>query len=222
MTAQLPAAVLWDMDGTLIDSEPYWMRAEHDLVASFGGTWTEEDGHALIGSGLYQSAHVFQSRGVELSAEEIIRRLSHQVLEQVLESVPWRPGAREFIRLLDDARIPSAIVTMSMRPTAEHIAGLLGIRHIVSGSDVTHEKPHPEPYLRGAELMGAAPGACIAVEDSQPGLASAVAAGTRAIGIPAHVDLPMSASYTLWDTLEGRTLDDLAAVFAGSTEAVAR
>src|SRR5690606_5573286 len=83
VTFALPAAVLWDMDGTLIDSEPYWMHAEEQLVTSFGGEWTTEDGHDLVGSGLYQSASIFQRKGVALSATEIVETLSNSVLNQL-------------------------------------------------------------------------------------------------------------------------------------------
>lgn len=221
MTLQLPSAILWDMDGTLVDSEPYWMAAEEELVKSYGGEWTADDGRKLIGTGLPQAARVFQSRGVQLSVDEIVARLSAQVLEQLVDAVPWRPGVLELMAELDAAGIPSGIVTMSLRSNALFIADKLGIEHVVSGDDVDHEKPHPEAYLRGAALFQVPPEACIAFEDSLPGLASASAAGTVAIGVPAHVDLPPSESYTVWPTLVGRTLTDLSAVFgSASTDAV--
>nr|WP_255506528.1 HAD family phosphatase [Cryobacterium sp. BB736] len=214
VTSQLPAAVLLDMDGTLIDSEPYWMTAETELVESFGGVWTHEDAMGQVGSGLFDSAHVFQDRGVDLPAAEIIGRLTSRVVAQLSDSVPWRPGARELVAALAEAAVPTAIVTMSMRTMADPIARLLGIDHVVSGDDVDNEKPHPEPYLRGAELLGVAAIDCVAIEDSRPGLASAVASGAAVIGVPAHIPLEPSPDYTLWPTLEGKTLDDIAAVFS--------
>src|SRR5690606_9402352 len=83
VTTSLPAAVLWDMDGTLIDSEPYWISAETALVESFGGTWTHEEALVLVGQGLDYSARMLQAKGVELSEEEIILGLTQRVLEQV-------------------------------------------------------------------------------------------------------------------------------------------
>ncbi len=67
VTDSYPAAVLWDMDGTLVDTEPYWLNAEEELIAAWGGVWTREDGLQLVGSGLERSALIFQSRGVDLS-----------------------------------------------------------------------------------------------------------------------------------------------------------
>ena len=76
MTKRLPAAVLWDMDGTLVDTEPYWMRAELELIREFGGTWTEEDALQVVGAGLWDAAAVFQRAGVDLPADEIVERLT--------------------------------------------------------------------------------------------------------------------------------------------------
>ncbi|MEO6942923.1 MAG: HAD family phosphatase [Terrimesophilobacter sp.] len=212
MSRHIPAAVLLDMDGTLVDTEPYWMTAENELVRSFGGEWSAEDGLGLVGSGLAVSAAIMQSRGVALSIDGIIAHLTQRVLDQAMGEIPWRPGALDLVRSVRDERIPTALVTMSMRPLAEHIAYAFEIPLfdiIVSGEDVGHPKPHPEPYLRAAELLGVDIKTCIAIEDSIPGLASAVASGAAAVGVPAHVPLPKSESYTLWTSLAGRTVDDL-------------
>ena len=91
-------AVLFDMDGTIIDSEPYWMIAERELVESFGGTWSDEQGYALVGSGLWNSAGVIKAAGVELELDDIVHRLSDRVLGQIEQAVPWRPGVREILR----------------------------------------------------------------------------------------------------------------------------
>ncbi len=217
VTSPAPAAVLWDMDGTLVDTEPYWMAAERELVTSHGGTWTAEDGLLLVGSGLQHSANVLQGRGVALGETEIIDHLTERVLDQARSAIPWRPGARELLLELRAAGIPLALVTMSMRPLAEHIAEAFDspmFDAIVTGGDVEHAKPHPQAYLRAAELLGVDPRDCLAIEDSVPGLASAAAAGAVVIGVPAHVDLPESASYALWPTLAGRTLDDLVELFS--------
>lgn len=212
------------MDGTLVDTEPYWMTAEQELVASYGGAWTAEDGLTLVGSGLPHSASVLRGRGVALDEAEIIDRLTERVLGQARDAIPWRPGARELLLDLQDARIPVALVTMSMRPLAEHIAAAFDppmFDVIVTGGDVEHAKPHPQPYLQAAELLGVDPRDCVAIEDSVPGLASATASGAVVIGVPSHVDLPESTSFTLWPTLTGRTTVDLAELFARERAATA-
>lgn len=214
VTIALPAAVLWDMDGTLIDSEPYWMEAESELVSTFGAEWTAEDGRDLIGAGLYQSASIFQRKGVDLSATEIVETLSQSVLDHLHREIPWRPGVLSLISDLREAGIPSGIVTMSLRPAATFIAEQLGIEHVISGSDVANEKPHPEAYVSGAALFGADAPACIAVEDSINGLRSAVASGALSLAVPSHQPIPASPDYTLWPTLEGRTVEDIVQLFA--------
>lgn len=212
MTRQFPAAVLVDMDGTLVDTEPYWMTAERELVYAHGGTWTAEDGLTLVGQGLENSAAVLRSRGVDLSIAEIIDHLTERVLAQTKTDIPWRPGALELLGSVRSAGIPIALVTMSMRPLAEHIVHSGEeplVELIVSGGDVANPKPHPEPYLRAAQLLAVDITECVAIEDSLPGLASAVASGATVVGVRAHIDLPLSVDYTLWATLAGRSVDDI-------------
>ncbi len=190
------------MDGTLVDTEPYWLTAEVELVAAFGGVWTVEDGMQLVGSGLWHSARVFQGRGVDLTEDEIVERLTTRVLEQVAVEVPWRPGARELLTELVDLGIPTALVTMSTRTMAETIAASIGFEAfaaIVGGDDVQHSKPHPQPYLLGAEALGVSASDCVALEDSPPGVASAVAAGAVTVAVPMHIALPEHPSYDVRD-----------------------
>ena len=213
VTHTLPAAVLWDMDGTLVDTEPYWMTAQDALVHAWGGTWTHEDGLTLVGSGLWNAATIFQDRGVHLTADEIVDHLTNRVLMQLRESgVPWRPGARELLTELRDANVPTALVTMSVSEMAHHVAdrlGFVGFDVVVSGNDVANAKPHPEPYLRAAELLGVEITQCVALEDSTPGVQSASSAGAVTIGVPFHVPIAESANYSLWPTLNGVSLEQI-------------
>lgn len=215
--SSLPAAVLWDMDGTIVDTEPYWMQAETELVAEFGGSWTHDDGLLMVGLGLWKSAGILQTRGVELSSDAIVARLTDRVQEQLIEQgVPWRPGARELLQQLKHAGVPTALVTMSIERMARQVIDLMGFSAfdvVVAGDMVAESKPAPDPYLLAAERLGVDPQACIAIEDSVPGVESAVAAGTITIAVPHHIDLPLSARYTSWPTLAGRTVDDLAALY---------
>lgn len=220
--ASVPAAVLWDMDGTLVDTEPYWMVAEHELVTAWGGTWTDEDGLQLVGQGLWSSALVFQSRGVALEPQQIIDILTDRVLAQIAEHVPWRPGARELLAEVRSAGIPTALVTMSIKRMADTIVAALDAELgrpafdvIVAGDEVERPKPYPDAYLRAAELLGVPIAACIAVEDSEPGVASAVASGATTFAVPFHVPLPASPAYTLLESgLEGVGVERLVAAHA--------
>lgn len=211
-----PAAVLWDMDGTIVDTEPYWMAAEVRLVESFGHTWTTDDAMQLVGSGLEQSAGILQNAGVDLPIPAIIDRLTDEVLAQIDEAVPWRPGARELIQQLREAGIPVALVTMSLRRMALRVARAIGddvFDVVIAGDDVTDPKPHPEPYLAAARALGLDITACVAIEDSRFGLQSAVASGAATIGVPLHLSLENGATHVIWaGGLADRTVDDLTAV----------
>jgi HAD superfamily hydrolase (TIGR01509 family) len=205
------------MDGTLVDTEPGWMAAETALLARFGRPWTRQQALALVGFGLEDSAAVLQEHGVLRSVPEIIDTLTDSVVDGLRMHVPWRPGALELLAELRKAAVPTALVTMSIRRMAEAIAAAVPFRAfdvVVSGSDVAHQKPHPDPYLRAAAQLGVDVTAAVAIEDSPPGLASAVASGAATIGVPHVVPLPDGPAWTLWPTLAGRTVADLAAVLA--------
>ena len=208
------------MDGTIVDTEPYWMAAEIELVESFGGSWTHDDAIGMVGQGLDFTAAALRSHGVDLTDEQIVLSLTGRVIEQVREHVPWRPGAYELLSELRGAGVKTALVTMSWRNLAEFVveaietAGLATpFDAIVSGDDVENAKPHPEPYLRAAELLGVAITDCVAIEDSTPGLASAVASGAVAIAVPHVVPIAAAPEHISWPSLDGRTVADLVAAF---------
>lgn len=213
-TKQLPAAVLWDMDGTLVDSEPYWILSETKLASEYQFAWGEEDGHSLIGLSLYDSAQIIRSKvGIaDLSDEQIIDRLTTAVVEQLGERLPWRPGALELLTELRAHGIKTALVTMSMRRMATAVADSIGFPAfdvVVAGDDVTRGKPHPEPYLRAAELLGVAASDCVAIEDSRTGVASAEAAGCFTIGVPHLAEIPAGPNRLLVKSLTELNLNRL-------------
>jgi HAD superfamily hydrolase (TIGR01509 family) len=192
-SAALPAAVLFDMDGTLVDSEPYWMRAEHEIVAEHGATWTHEDALGAVGQALLTTGSMLRDAGVPLEPAEIVTWLVDRVNEQLREMVPWRPGVLELLEDLRAASIPCAIVTMSYRSQAQVVADGAPAGtfvHLVTGDEVVYGKPHPEPYLVAAGLLGVPPEQCVAIEDSGPGITSALASGARTLGVPAEVPVP--------------------------------
>ncbi|HEX2783928.1 MAG TPA: HAD hydrolase-like protein, partial [Ilumatobacteraceae bacterium] len=93
-----PAAVLWDMDGTLVDTEPYWIDCEFELVEAHGGTWSQEHAHAIVGSDLHESGrYIREHGGVDLPVDEIVNQLLDGVIARVRLNMPWRPGARDLL-----------------------------------------------------------------------------------------------------------------------------
>ena len=206
------AAVLWDLDGTIVDTEPMWMAAEHDLAAEHGAEWTEEDGLALVGNTLLESGRYIRERlGSDLSAEAIVDRLVDRLADSLGGEVPWRPGAAELVREL--AAAGCSMIPTYERPAAP-VAEALPFDAVVTGDAVTHGKPHPEAYLRAAELLGVDPTQCLAIEDSRTGARSANAAGCLVLVVPHMVPVPPQERRVFRDTLAGMRLEDLRALRA--------
>jgi HAD superfamily hydrolase (TIGR01509 family) len=197
------------MDGTLVDTEPYWIEEEFELVAEYGGSWTEEHARNLVGNDLIVSANYIRDRGgVTLSPEQIIDRLLARVVARVEVHLPWRPGARSLLASLVAAGVPCALVTMSYQVLAQAVVAALptgSFRTVVAGDDVAHGKPHPEPYLMAAERLGVQPEACVAIEDSLTGVTSAEAAKVPTLAVEHLIEIPPAAGRTVVRTLEGWT-----------------
>lgn len=210
------------MDGTIVDTEPYWIAAEHALVEAHGGTWSHGQAIQLVGQSLTYSAGILQNAGVDLESREIIDTLTAEVIRGVQRRVPWRPGARELLDELHQAGVRCALVTMSEGPLAREIVASLPkpyFEFVVTGDTVTRGKPHPEAYLTAVELLqGSDPALtidhCVALEDSAPGVAAAVASGVSTVAIPHIVPIPDSPRHTTWDSLSGRTVAELVALAA--------
>jgi HAD superfamily hydrolase (TIGR01509 family) len=206
-------AVLFDMDGTLIDSEPYWLASEQALAKEHNGTWTHEDGLSVVGMSLDESSKLFKDKAnIDLEPQEIVTRLTSDVQSQLQKIVPWRPGARELLFDLKKHNVKTALVTMSLRRMAQQVVDAIDFPAfyiIVAGDDVLRGKPHPEPYLKAAELLGFAPENCFAFEDSISGITSAEAAGTIAIGIQNIVPIPKQEGRIIWPTMQGVTYKTL-------------
>ena len=165
MNARRPAAVLWDLDGTLVDTEPYWIECEYELVEAHGGTWSEEHAHAIVGSDLRESARYIREHGdVDLPIDEIVNQLLDGVIARVRRNVPWRPGARDLLAQLRTEKVPCALVTMSWRRLADAVVGELprgSFAATIVGDEVRRGKPHPEPYLAAARALdGLTEGLC--------------------------------------------------------------
>ncbi|UBQ04102.1 MULTISPECIES: HAD family hydrolase [Curtobacterium] len=236
MTAQhpervLPAAVLWDMDGTIIDTEPIWQQSQVELTDRYGAEWTHEDGLSLVGSGLERSGEILRDRGVDMEVEEIVLWMTDYVTQRLQGGeLPWRPGARELVEELHDRGIPTALVTMSRRTMALVTAdavGARGFRVVVAGDDVDRPKPYPDAYLAAAAQLGVDPTACVAIEDSATGVASAVASGAVTVAVEHIVPLSEIAGgdvhlTTLADVDVDRLVELTSPALAARTETATR
>ena len=218
MTAR-PAAVLWDMDGTLVDTEPYWFQAERDLVESYGHDWPDHHAHALIGFDLIESAEYIREHGhVPLDPADIVERMMTGVIEQIDRDTIWRPGARRLLAALNEAGIPCVLVTMSWRRLVEPVLAALPpdtFQAVIVGDEVPagRGKPHPDPYIMGAAAVGVNPIDCVAIEDSPTGVRSALGAGCRVLGVPNIKALTPESRMTLVDSLRGIEILDLERLF---------
>jgi len=207
------AAVLIDMDGTLVDTEPYWMAAEWTLIEAHGGTWSDEHQENLVGNALIASAeYIREHGGIDLPPEEIVERLLDEVVRSATAEMPWRPGARELLANLKAAGIPTALVTMSYTRLAQTMIELLPadtFTTVVTGDQVSDGKPHPEAYLTAAERLGVKPAGCVAIEDSPTGIASAEAAGCVVVAVPHHVPVEPAPRRRFVESLSDLTVEVL-------------
>ncbi len=212
-------AVLWDMDGTLVDTEPYWIASEFDIVERYGnGSWSHEHGLALVGKDLRDSAAYIRDVGaMPFDIDEIVNLMMDGVIARCAEATPWRPGARELLAELGERGVPCALVTMSWRRLTDAIVPLLPVGSftaIVTGDDVERGKPHPDPYLTGAARLGRAAHECIAIEDSTLGARSADAAGCCTIVVPHVVAVAAEHGHHRLASLDGVDVEKLSGLFS--------
>ncbi|OKI60524.1 HAD family hydrolase [Micromonospora sp. CB01531] len=209
--------MLFDMDGTLVDSEKLWDVALQELAAVYGGTLSDTARKSMIGTSMAASMRILHDdlgqpeRDPQASAEWINAR----ILELFRTGLQWRPGALALLRAVRAAGIPTALVTSSVRPLVEVAMDTLGrdsFDAVVCGDEVDSVKPHPEPYLAAARLLGVPIARCVAIEDSATGVASALAAGAAVLAVPAEVPLPPTDGVHLLESLSGADLELLAAL----------
>src|SRR5262249_48333054 len=181
-------AVLFDMDGLLVDSEPLWFEAERSVMARLGGPWTEADQQQLMGGTLTHTVGYMRARALRPAAPELIGAGRRDPLAALIaeRGVPLMAGAAELLAELGAAGIPRALVTSAQRRIMDAVLASTGLAFAITvcAEDVRRSKPDPEPYLRAAALLGAAPGGCVVLEDSPRGIASAQAAGCPVLAVP--------------------------------------
>ena len=209
-----PVAVLFDMDGTLVDSEKVWDVSLADTAAWLGGRISQQARNDMVGSNMARTVGLMHADlGVDADQESTAAFLTERTAELFSGPLPWRPGAHELLDAVTAAGIPMALVTATKRSLTTLALNTIGAHRfqaIVCGDEVQHGKPHPEPYLRAAAMLGVAPADCLVIEDSILGVTAGEAAGCSVLGVPSEVPLPEGPGRSLRDTLVGLTVDGLA------------
>jgi HAD superfamily hydrolase (TIGR01509 family) len=207
-------AVLFDMDGTLVDSEKLWDVALHELAARYGGALSDAARKAMVGSDMASSmAILLADLGLTTADQDPTEGaawLEKRVAELFLSGLEWRPGALALVEAVRRAGLPTALVTSTARPLVEVALDTLGrdsFDAVVCGDEVSAPKPDAEPYLTAARLLGVPIRECVAIEDSPTGVASARAAGAVVLAVPSEVPIDPVEGVHL---LESLTAVDLA------------
>jgi HAD superfamily hydrolase (TIGR01509 family) len=192
-------AVLFDMDGTLIDSEKVWEVALNDLAERYGGVLSHEARLAMVGTSSERTMEIMLAdldqpwRDPVEGADWLDRRAE----ELFADTIEWRPGAHELLAAVRAAGLKTALVTNTRRVLVDVALVTIGADNfdlLVCGDDVTDPKPGPEPYLAAAAGLGVQLASCVAIEDSPTGIRSAVGAGCVVVAIPLEVAVePMGA-----------------------------
>jgi HAD superfamily hydrolase (TIGR01509 family) len=210
------AAVLFDMDGLLVDTEPLWFETEIEVMARLGAPWTKEDQAALLGGSMERSvAYLLARATTPATPAEVERWLLEGMLRRVgAGRVTVLPGARELVAAVTAAGLPVALVTSSLRRFAEAVLAGAGLEFPVTvfGEDVPATKPDPAPYLLAAKLLDVDPARCVALEDSANGVASATAAGCLVVAVPSFVAIPPAPGRLVVSSLRDVTVDRLRAL----------
>ncbi|KSZ57395.1 HAD family hydrolase [Rhodococcus pyridinivorans KG-16] len=209
-------AVLWDMDGTLLESERLWDIGMHELSLHLGGPMSDETRISTIGGPMDLAVlRTFAGLGLDPTPDEAAAAaawLTDYMGRLFADGLTWRPGAQAALRTVREAGLGSVLVTNTERALCEVALETLGRAHFdhsVCGDEVPAGKPDPAPYLRAAELLGLDPAQCLAVEDSPTGAAAADAAGCTVLVVPSLVDVPGSERRVFRSTLEGLSAEDL-------------
>jgi len=212
------AAVLFDMDGLLVDTEPLWLETETEVMARLRAPWTPQDQEALLGGSMQRTVGYLLAKATRPAPPAVVERwIMEGMLGRVRDGrVVVRPGARELLAAVAADRLPHALVTSSQRLLADAVLASTGMTFPVTvcAEDVSMTKPDPEPYLLAAKLLDADPARCVALEDSPNGVASASAAGMRVVAVPSLVPIPSAPGRAVAASLRDVTLATLRALVA--------
>ncbi|NLU84913.1 HAD family phosphatase [Rhodococcus sp. HNM0569] len=214
------------MDGTLLDTEKLWDVAVRELSEHLGGPMSDETREATIGASSANAlAVVFDSLGLDKKPAALAEAkawLFARVGELFGAGLEWRPGARDALQAARDLGARTALVTNTERVLTEPALDVLGrgfFDATVCGDEVSDGKPSPEPYARGAALLGLRPEQCLAIEDSPTGAASATAAGCRVLVVPGVALVDEAPRRVLRTSLVGLTTAEFARVWESAEAA---
>ncbi|HSZ44653.1 MAG TPA: HAD family phosphatase [Streptosporangiaceae bacterium] len=211
-------AVMFDMDGVLVDSEPLWFRAETAVMARLGGSWAEGDQHVLVGGSMAVTVAYLLERGTRAADPADVERWLVDSMAEMLSSgpLPVMPGARELVEQVSAAGLPYALVTSSERVIMDAVLSGFGAAFPVTvcADDVSACKPDPEGYLLAAAKLSVEPARCIVIEDSLNGVAAAEAAGCLAVAVPSVVPIPAAPGRVVACSLAELSLQRLRAEYA--------
>lgn len=211
-------AVLFDMDGLLVDTEPLWFEAERAVMARMGGGWTREDQRALIGGTLERTVAYLRAKAPRPAEPETVGRWVVDTMAGLVRArgAPLLRGAERLLGEVAAAGLAHGLVTSAEREIMEAVLAVTGIDFpaAVCAQDVRSGKPSPEPYLRAAGLLGVAPARCVALEDSPNGAAAARAAGCAVVVVPSMPGLRYAdgGDWVIAESLADVTLDHLRAL----------
>ncbi|WP_025274555.1 HAD family hydrolase [Haloglycomyces albus] len=209
-----PQAILWDMDGTLVDTEPLWDEVIIEILAAYGQTMTTDIRNSLIGAAEHHSVPIILDvigLGPE-RADDIRTLMNDKISARFDAGVEHKPGAQALLDQACAAGIKQALVTSTNRALTEHLLPHIGrhyFDHTITSTEVTHPKPHPEPYATAARLLEVDVEQCVVVEDSSTGLRSAMSAGAHVVAVPSDVDLDAELKLRRCDTLDNYDLSGL-------------
>ncbi|MGH3928527.1 MAG: HAD family hydrolase [Pseudonocardiaceae bacterium] len=212
------AAVLWDMDGTLVDSRALWQGAYQELAAQLGLILTAQAWQRIAGRTIEASVQILgEDLGRPLEGAEVDSACTWLTthVRRLVESRPglvrWMPGARRALQVVQHAAVPTALVTTTWRGITDRMTATLGVHFdaTVCGDEIVHGKPAPDCYLRAAGLLGVDPADCVAVEDSPTGVQAATDAGAAVLAVPSHGPIKRGARRVIRSSLAGLTVAEL-------------
>jgi HAD superfamily hydrolase (TIGR01509 family) len=229
-TPERPSAVLFDMDGTLVETEQMWGEALAALARRHGGEVSPAARAATVGTSMPVALGIlYADLGLDADDDERLVAdtlwVEDLMVELLAADLQWQPGARELLAEVRTSGVPTALVTTTPRRLADPLIGRMAadlgappFDVTVCGDEVPATKPDPAPYRQAMAALGVEPAGSVVIEDSPSGAAAGLAAGAAVLGVPSLQPIPPAPGLVLRDTLAGVGLAELAEVLADRAE----